>query len=96
MIDETLKRFETPDETRVFDKSQFEIVHIGGGEIMPANEAINLKSILMLVAVAIIVAVVITVIQTLILGKSNTAITGGVVGAMVIAFGLGTKRKKSN
>jgi hypothetical protein len=30
MIDVILKRFETPDETRVFDKGKFEIVHIGG------------------------------------------------------------------
>ena len=54
---------------------------------MPANETFNLKSILLLVAVAIVVAVVITVIQILILGKSNVAITGGVVGGMVVALG---------
>ena len=30
MNDVILKRFETPDETRVFDKGKFEIVHIGG------------------------------------------------------------------
>jgi hypothetical protein len=30
MSDVILKRFETPDETRVFDKGKFEIVHIGG------------------------------------------------------------------
>ena len=63
---------------------------------MPANENINLKTILMLVAVAIVVAVVVTVIQTLILGKSNVAVTGGVVGAMVVALGLSTKRKRSS
>jgi len=30
MNDLVLKRFETPDETRVFDKGKFEIVRIGG------------------------------------------------------------------
>ena len=62
---------------------------------MPANENINLKSILMLVAVAIVVAVVVTLMQVLILGKSNVAVTGGVVGAMVVVLGLG-KRKRSS
>ena len=30
MLDVILKRFETPDETRLFEKGKFEIVHIGG------------------------------------------------------------------
>jgi hypothetical protein len=30
MIEVILKRFDTPDETRVFDKGKFEIVKIGG------------------------------------------------------------------
>lgn len=30
MIEGVLKRFETPDETRVFEKGKFEIVTIGG------------------------------------------------------------------
>ena len=30
MLDVILKRFETPDETRLFDKGKFEIVQIGG------------------------------------------------------------------
>lgn len=63
---------------------------------MPAHENINLKTILMLVAVAIVVAVVVTLMQVLILGKSNVAVTGGVVGAMVVVLGLGTKRKRSS
>jgi quercetin dioxygenase-like cupin family protein len=29
-LDVTLKRFETPDETRIMVKGRFEIVHIGG------------------------------------------------------------------
>ena len=30
MLDVILKRFDTPDEARVFEKGKFEIVHIGG------------------------------------------------------------------
>jgi len=30
MLDVILKRFDTPDETRVFEKGKFEIVRIGG------------------------------------------------------------------
>jgi quercetin dioxygenase-like cupin family protein len=29
-IDVILKRFETPDETRLFEKGRFEVLHIGG------------------------------------------------------------------
>lgn len=62
---------------------------------MPASETSYLKSILVLVAVAIVVAVVMTVIQQLILGKSNTAVTGGVVGATIVVLGIGLRRKSS-
>ena len=37
MLDVILKRFDTPDETRVFDKGKFEIVHIGGMTIGRAS-----------------------------------------------------------
>ena len=30
MMDVELKRFDNPDETRLFDKGRFEIVHVGG------------------------------------------------------------------
>jgi flagellar basal body-associated protein FliL len=63
---------------------------------MSTSQTSNAKTILVLVAVAIVVAVVVTVIQTLILGKSNVAITGGVVGATVVGLGLSTRRKKSS
>jgi len=29
-IEVTLRRFESPDETRVMEKGKFEVVHIGG------------------------------------------------------------------
>jgi len=53
----------------------------------------NLKTILLLIVVAIVVAVVVTLIQTLILGKSNVAITGGVVGAIVVVTAMSARRK---
>jgi hypothetical protein len=37
MLDVILKRFEAPDETRIFDKGKFEIVHIGGMTIGRAS-----------------------------------------------------------
>jgi quercetin dioxygenase-like cupin family protein len=37
MIEVILKQFETPDETRVFDKGKFEIVKIGGMTIGRAS-----------------------------------------------------------
>jgi hypothetical protein len=37
MLDVILKRFETPDETRVFEKGRFEIVNIGGMTIGRAS-----------------------------------------------------------
>ena len=61
---------------------------------MPA-ETSNVKTILILVAVAIVASVVVTLLQVLIMGKSNVAITGGVVGATVVVLGL-NKRKSSN
>ena len=36
-LDVVLKRFETPDETRTFDKGRFDIVHIGGMTIGRAS-----------------------------------------------------------
>ena len=61
---------------------------------MPA-ETSNVKTILILVAVAIVASVVVTLLQVLIMGKSNVAITGGVVGATVVVLGL-NKRKSGS
>ena len=58
-------------------------------------ETSNVKTILLLVVVAIVVSVVVTLLQTLILGKTNVAITGGVTGAMVVALGLGRRKRSS-
>ncbi len=37
MLDVILKRFETPDETRVFPKGRFDLIHIGGMTIGRAS-----------------------------------------------------------
>ena len=59
-----------------------------------ATQALNIKTILILILVAIVTAVVVTLIQTLILGKANVAITGGVVGAIVVGIAMSARRKK--
>ncbi|HEY0077946.1 MAG TPA: cupin domain-containing protein [Pyrinomonadaceae bacterium] len=37
MLEVILKRFENPDETRVFEKGRFEVVHLGGQTIGRAS-----------------------------------------------------------
>jgi hypothetical protein len=58
------------------------------------TQALDIKTILILVVVAIVTAVVVTLIQTIILGKANVAITGGVVGAIVVGTAMSARRKK--
>lgn len=53
------------------------------------------KNVLVLILVAIVIAVVVTLLQTLILGKSNVAITGAIVGATCVGLWMSTKRKNS-
>lgn len=60
-----------------------------------ATQALNLKTILLLVVVAIVTATVVTLAQALILGKANVAITGGIVGAIVIGIAMSARRKRS-
>ena len=55
----------------------------------------TLKNVLVLILVAIVMSVVVTLLQTLILGKSNVAITGAIVGASVVGLWMQTKRKSS-
>src|ERR1700722_10197868 len=38
-LDVILKRFDAPDETRIFDKGRFEVVHLGGMTIIRARLA---------------------------------------------------------
>ena len=53
------------------------------------------KFILMVILVAIVIGVVSAVLQNLILGHSNAAVTGGVVGATVAVIATRVLQKKS-
>lgn len=53
------------------------------------------KTIALVVLVAFVTAVVVTVVQSLLLGHSNPAVTGGVVGAVTAVIALSILRKKS-
>ena len=63
------------------------------------NDAQNRKStgkiVALVVLVAIVTAVASTVVQSLLLGHSNPAVTGGVVGAVTAVVAVGTMRKRS-
>ncbi|HWN11151.1 MAG TPA: hypothetical protein VNO50_18070 [Pyrinomonadaceae bacterium] len=52
------------------------------------------KAVLLVVVVAITAAIASTVVQSLLLGKSNLAVTGGVVGALAAVVAVNTLRKK--
>lgn len=62
---------------------------------MPDTGTLNIKTILILVVVAIVAAVLVTFLQILILGKSNPAITGGAVGAIVVGIAMSARRKRA-
>jgi predicted membrane protein len=59
------------------------------------NHRVTGKAIAMVILAAILAAIVITLVQELVLGHSNPAVTGGVVGALVAAVAFTTMRKKS-
>ena len=52
------------------------------------------KALVLLVLAAIVTSVVVTLLQVLILGSANTAVTGGVVGAITALLAYRTIRKK--
>lgn len=58
-------------------------------------EKISIKKMAILVLIAIVTAVVVTLLQTLILKHSNTAITGGIVGAVTAALAIRILRKSA-
>jgi len=53
------------------------------------------KALIILVLIVIVGAVVITLLQSLILGKANSAITGGVLGAIIAGYYVTSVRKKN-
>jgi uncharacterized MnhB-related membrane protein len=59
------------------------------------GSSMTAKNLIVLVLVAITVSVVVTLLQTLIVGKSNVAITGAVVGALCVVLWMSTKKKQS-
>jgi hypothetical protein len=60
----------------------------------PQTQKITAKNLALVILAAIVTAVAVTLIQTLILGKANIAITGGVVGATIAVLSISTLRKK--
>jgi hypothetical protein len=59
------------------------------------NQKISAKSLAIVIGVVILTAVLVTLIQTLILGKANIAVTGGVVGAITAVLAINALKKKS-
>jgi hypothetical protein len=60
------------------------------------SSGIGAKSLILLIIVAISVSVVVTLLQTLILGKSNVAVTGGIVGAFCVGLWMSIRKKKAD
>ena len=60
------------------------------------SSGIGAKSLILLIILAITVSVVVTLLQTLILGKSNVAVTGGIVGAFCVGLWMSMKKKKAD
>lgn len=58
------------------------------------SQRISGKSLALVIGVAILTAVVVTLIQSLILGKANLAVTGGVVGATTAVLAISALRRK--
>jgi len=54
------------------------------------------KAIAIVVVIAIVTAIAVTLVQHLILGKSNTAVTGGIVGGIAGALAYTFIRMKSD
>jgi hypothetical protein len=60
------------------------------------SSGIGAKSLILLIIMAITVSVVVTLLQTLILGKSNVAVTGGIVGAFCVGLWMSIRKKKAD
>jgi hypothetical protein len=59
------------------------------------SQKVSARSLAIVIGVAILTAVVVTLIQTMILGKANIAVTGGVVGATTALLAIKSMKKKS-
>ena len=56
----------------------------------------TVKEIAFLILAVTVLSVVITLVQHLVLGRSNVAVTGGVVGALAGVMAIRMVRKKSS
>ena len=61
----------------------------------PRTSSLTAKTILLLILVAIVTPIVVTFVQIAIFGKTNIAITGAVVVAIVVGIVLGARRKQT-
>jgi hypothetical protein len=57
---------------------------------------ITVKTIAIVMLIAIITALAVTFIQRLLLGNANPAVTGGVVGAVMAVMAVSIIRKRSS
>ena len=57
------------------------------------TSGLSAKNILILILVAVTTSVVVTLLQVLLVGKSNVAITGGVVGALCVGMWMSVRKK---
>jgi hypothetical protein len=53
------------------------------------------KTLVLVVLIAIVTAVIVTLIQQWILGKSNIAVTGGLVGGVTAVLAVKAMKKKA-
>jgi hypothetical protein len=57
---------------------------------------VTAKRLLLVIVVAIVMALVVTLAQTLIMGRANIAVTGGIVGAICGFLAVTQIRKNPN
>lgn len=60
------------------------------------SSGLGVKQLIVLIIIAMTVSVVVTLLQIVILGKSNVAITGGIVGAFCVGLWMNIKKKKAD
>jgi hypothetical protein len=59
-----------------------------------AENISNVRTIGMIVVIAIVTAVLATVVQRLVFGESSVAVTGGVVGAITAGMGFRAAKRQ--
>lgn len=60
------------------------------------SSGLGVKQLIILIIIAMTVSVVVTLLQIVILGKSNVAITGGIVGALCVGLWMSIKKKRAD